>query len=81
MGHLQCYLHVYDVTNTTSPGTNTTIERLNNITRQINLGGVFHGAIELQGSQKFAGREYSFGYCERGTGVYACNSKANPMYT
>ena len=81
MPHLQCYLHVYDVTNTTSPGTNTTIERLNNITRQINLGGVFHGAIELQGSHKFAGREYSFGYCERGTGVYACNSKTNPMYT
>ena len=25
--------------------------------------------------------EWSFGYCERGTGVYSCNPRDNPMYS
>lgn len=67
-------LNVYDVTNAPSERTNRNIQRLNNITREINLGGIFHGALELQG------REWSFGYIERGSGVYPCQPRKNPMY-
>ena len=38
------------------------------------LGGVFHGGIVVDGL------EWSFGYCESGSGVYACKPKLNPMY-
>lgn len=27
------------------------------------------------------GQEWSFGYCERGSGVYTCTPRQNPMYT
>lgn len=27
------------------------------------------------------GQEWSFGYCERGSGVYTCTPRENPMYT
>lgn len=39
------------------------------------LGGVFHGGIEVNG------KEWSYGYCEKGTGVYYCMPKDNPMYS
>ena len=42
------------------------ITRVNNITHQIGLGGVFHGGIAIDGV------EWSFGYCDAGTGVYSC---------
>lgn len=67
-------LHVYDVTNAPSENTNKTVTRLNSFTREINFGGIFHGAVELNG------REWSFGFCESGTGIYACHPKRNPMY-
>jgi hypothetical protein len=38
------------------------------------IGGVFHGAVEVEGW------EWSYGYCERGTGVYRCRPRGNPMY-
>lgn len=49
--------------------------RVNNVTRDFSMGGVFHGAVELNG------KEWSFGYCDDGSGVYACLPKLNPQYT
>ncbi|GAQ84393.1 hypothetical protein KFL_001870140 [Klebsormidium nitens] len=67
-------LHVYDVTNST-PSTNANILRINRITRDaLGIGGIFHGAIEVYGE------EWSFGYCEDGSGVFSCPPKQNPMY-
>lgn len=54
------------VTNTQSLETNQMITRVNNITHQIGLGGVFHGGVAIDGV------EWSFGYCDAGTGVYSC---------
>jgi hypothetical protein len=51
------------------------IARLNGLGRAAGLGGVFHGGIAVDG------KEYAFGYCERGTGVYATRPRANPLYT
>ena len=36
------------VTNTTSENTNTLVVRLNNVTHQLGVGGVFHGAVEIE---------------------------------
>ncbi|KAK9812928.1 hypothetical protein WJX72_005911 [[Myrmecia] bisecta] len=68
-------LHVYDVTSTSSENTNIAIQRLNDMGRIIGSGGVFHGALEVNGV------EWSYGFCEHGTGVYGCEPKKNPMYT
>ena len=38
------------------------------------LGGVFHGGVEVNG------KEWSYGYCEKGSGVYHCVPRENPMY-
>ncbi|PNW86134.1 hypothetical protein CHLRE_02g074600v5 [Chlamydomonas reinhardtii] len=67
-------LNVYDVTNTANENTNSFIQRLNSITRELSIGGVFHGAIEVDDV------EWSFGYCESGTGVYCCRARQNTMY-
>ncbi|GMH34060.1 hypothetical protein BSKO_01894 [Bryopsis sp. KO-2023] len=67
-------LNVYDVTSAESQTTTSTINVINNVTHALNLGGVFHGAVEV------FGEEWSFGYCVRGTGVYACPPKQNPFY-
>lgn len=67
-------LNVYDVTSAESQTTTSTINVINNVTHALNLGGVFHGAVEV------VGEEWSFGYCVRGTGVYACTPKQNPFY-
>lgn len=67
-------LNVYDVTTSENERTNSTITTMNGITHSLGLGGVFHGAVEVYGE------EWSFGYCERGTGVYACPPRKNPIY-
>ncbi len=69
-------LHVYDVTNTTSEAANSAIKRFNAVTRDfMGIGGVFHGGIEVDHS------EWSFGFCEAGSGVYLCEPKQNAAYT
>ena len=68
-------LNVYDITNTKSDLTNATIQHLNTLTKDtLNAGGIFHGGIEVHGY------EYSYGYCEEGTGVYPCQPKMNSAY-
>uniref|UniRef100_A0A453QC23 PPPDE domain-containing protein n=1 Tax=Aegilops tauschii subsp. strangulata TaxID=200361 RepID=A0A453QC23_AEGTS len=42
----------------------------------IGLGGIFHTAIQVYGNE-----EWSFGYCENGSGVFSCPPAKNPMYT
>eukprot|EP01018_Ginkgo_biloba_P020866 Gb_01233 [translate_table: standard] len=69
-------LHIYDVTNSTSVKTNSAIVQLNKIFKDgIGMGGIFHSAVEIYGN------EWSFGYCENGSGVFSCPAKKNPMYT
>ncbi|CAN6192144.1 unnamed protein product [Urochloa humidicola] len=66
--------HVYDVANA---GTDNTVLHINRFFKDaIGLGGIFHTAIQVYGDE-----EWSFGYCERGTGVFSCPPCKNPMYT
>ncbi|KAJ4802861.1 PPPDE putative thiol peptidase family protein [Rhynchospora pubera] len=70
-------LHVYDVTNSDSEKTNNTILQINRIFKdRIGLGGIFHSAIQVYGEE-----EWSFGFCEAGSGVFSCPPGKNPMYT
>ncbi|CAN1180677.1 DeSI-like protein At4g17486 [Linum perenne] len=70
-------LHIYDVTNSGSEKTNSTIMQINKIFKDgIGIGGIFHSAVQVYGED-----EWSFGFCERGTGVFSCPSGKNPMYT
>ncbi|KAL2456079.1 PPPDE putative thiol peptidase family protein [Forsythia ovata] len=74
---MEVILHVYDVTNGASDKTNNTIVQINKIFKDgIGLGGIFHSAVQVYGDD-----EWSFGYCEQGTGVFSCPSGKNPMYT
>ncbi|KAJ1257549.1 hypothetical protein BS78_10G004600 [Paspalum vaginatum] len=66
--------HVYDVA---TAGSDTTVLHINRFFKDaIGLGGIFHTAIQVYGDE-----EWSFGYCERGTGVFSCPPCKNPMYT
>ncbi|XP_024982593.1 deSI-like protein At4g17486 isoform X2 [Cynara cardunculus var. scolymus] len=70
-------LHIYDVTNSGSDNTNNTIVQINKIFKDgIGLGGIFHSAVQVYGED-----EWSFGFCEQGTGVFSCPARKNPMYT
>ena len=69
-------LHVYDITNTQYEAANASIQGLNRFTKDIlGAGGIFHGAVEVNGD------EWSFGYCDRGSGVYCCRPRGNTGYT
>ncbi|KAJ4952956.1 hypothetical protein NE237_029788 [Protea cynaroides] len=70
-------LHVYDVTNSGSEKTNSTIMQINKIFKDgIGLGGIFHSAVQVYGDD-----EWSFGFCDHGSGVFSCPPARNPMYT
>ncbi|KAK4837955.1 hypothetical protein QYF36_009813 [Acer negundo] len=70
-------LHIYDVTNSGSEKTNNTIMQINKIFKDgIGVGGIFHSAVQVYGED-----EWSFGFCEQGSGVFSCPSSKNPMYT
>ncbi|XP_066325077.1 uncharacterized protein [Miscanthus floridulus] len=70
-------LHVYDVTNSDFEKTNNTIIQINRIFKdRIGLGGIFHSAVQVYGED-----EWSFGFCETGSGVFSCPVGKNPMYT
>ncbi|KNA22211.1 hypothetical protein SOVF_036100 [Spinacia oleracea] len=70
-------LHIYDVTNSGSDKTNNTIMHINKIFKDgIGIGGIFHSAVQVHGDD-----EWSFGFCEQGTGVFSCPATKNPMYT
>ncbi|KAL0304309.1 UNVERIFIED_CONTAM: hypothetical protein Sradi_6299000 [Sesamum radiatum] len=70
-------IHVYDVTNSGYDKTNNTIMQINKIFKDgIGLGGIFHTAVQVYGDE-----EWSFGFCEQGSGVFCCPSTQNPMYT
>uniref|UniRef100_A0A0E0A3Y4 PPPDE domain-containing protein n=1 Tax=Oryza glumipatula TaxID=40148 RepID=A0A0E0A3Y4_9ORYZ len=74
--------HVYDVASSGSSeggggGGGTAILHVNRFFKDaIGLGGIFHTAIQVYGDE-----EWSFGYCENGTGVFSCPPCKNPMYT
>ncbi|XP_008796907.2 desumoylating isopeptidase 1 homolog isoform X2 [Phoenix dactylifera] len=70
-------VHIYDVTNSGSEKTNNTILQINRIFKDgIGLGGIFHSAVQVYGDE-----EWSFGFCEYGSGVFSCPPRRNPMYT
>ncbi len=50
------------------------IAKVNKLGRDLGIGGVFHGAIQI------ADYEWSFGWCEVGSGVYVVEARKNPMY-
>ena len=60
---------------TSGRGPNTKKNCQQNNNAQIGIGGVFHGGVEVHGE------EWSYGFCDRGSGVYCCRPKANSMYT
>jgi len=60
-------LHLYDVTG------NEVISKVNRILAPLGTG-VFHGAVEIYG------QEWSFGYCDEGTGVFSCPPKGCEMH-
>ncbi|XP_058754394.1 uncharacterized protein LOC131627570 [Vicia villosa] len=69
-------LHVYDLTNG-SEKTNSTVVHINKIFKNgIGLGGIFHSAVQVYGDE-----EWSFGFCEEGTGVFSSPSGKNTMFT
>lgn len=69
-------LHVYDVTNSSSATANSAVININKLFKDsMGLGGVFHCGVEVNRE------EWSFGYCDYGTGVYSCRPKCNSMYT
>ncbi len=65
-------LNVYDVSN------NPRIQTINNTTKSLGYGGIFHAAIEIQG------KEYSFGGTvnkrSKISGVFQCTPKQCPMH-
>ena len=67
-------LHIYDISNTDNENLNSVVQVLNNVTREINFGGIFHGAIEVYD------HEWSYGFCVNGTGVYRVKPRGNSMY-
>lgn len=70
-------LHIYDVTNSASDKTNNTVLQINRFFKDgIGLGGIFHSAVQVYGDD-----EWSFGFCEQGTGVFSCPAGKNPMYS
>ncbi|PNT76717.1 desumoylating isopeptidase 2 isoform X3 [Brachypodium distachyon] len=69
--------HVYDVACSGAEGGGATVLHINRIFKDgIGLGGIFHTAIQVYGDE-----EWSFGYCEQGSGVFSCPPCKNPMYT
>ncbi|XP_047325730.1 deSI-like protein At4g17486 [Impatiens glandulifera] len=74
---MEVILHIYDVTNSESDKTNNTIVQINKFFKDgIGLGGIFHSAVQVYGDD-----EWSFGYCEEGSGVFNCPSRNNTMYS
>ncbi|XP_027367428.1 deubiquitinase DESI2-like [Abrus precatorius] len=70
-------VHIYDVTNNQSQRLNSTVLHINRIFKDgIGLGGIFHSAVQVYGDE-----EWSFGFCEAGTGVFSNPSGKNTMYT
>lgn len=55
-------MHLYDV------GANAVVTGINKVFRPLGTGA-FHGAVEVYG------QEYSFGYCDNGSGVFGCPPK------
>ncbi|CAK8573465.1 unnamed protein product [Lathyrus sativus] len=69
-------LHVYDLTSG-SEKTNSTVVHINKIFKNgIGLGGIFHSAVQVYGDE-----EWSFGFCEEGTGVFSSPSGKNTAFT
>ena len=66
-------LHVYDVAKTESENTNYAVTQLNAFGKWTGLGGIFHGGVEVYS------KEWSFGFCEAGTGVYACMPRGEQL--
>jgi len=60
-------LHIYDV------GTNPEIEKLNKYLTAVGTGA-FHGAVEVYG------KEYSFGFCQQGSGIFDNKPKGCSMH-
>lgn len=66
------YLHVYDITHEGK------IETLNSLLAPrlspLKLGGLFHAGVEVNG------KEWSFGYCNLGTGVSGITPRSHPAH-
>jgi hypothetical protein len=63
------YLNVYDLSNVGGTDLTGTLASLNRTLMRSWDVGLFHAGVEV------AGVEYSYGYCEEGTGVFACEPR------
>ena len=63
------YLNVYDLTNVGGTDLTGTLASLNRTLMRSWDVGLFHAGVEV------AGVEYSYGFCEEGTGVFACEPR------
>ena len=63
------YLNVYDLSNVGGADLTDTLASLNSTLMRSWDVGLFHAGVEV------AGVEYSYGYCEEGTGVFACEPR------
>ncbi|KAJ8605558.1 hypothetical protein CTAYLR_000133 [Chrysophaeum taylorii] len=59
--------------NVYSVGNRKAVRHLNNLTKK--AGGVFHAAVQIRG------KEWSFGHCAQGCGVYSCPPRRCPLHT
>lgn len=62
-------LHVYDL------GHSSFLQMLNGLLMRGKVGGIFHGGVEVLGS------EWGYGYVDSGTGVYSIPPKSNADHT
>nr|GMC56994.1 deSI-like protein At4g17486 [Ipomoea batatas] len=72
-------LHVYDLT-MSGKGNDTVnymVVQMNKLLKDgINLGGVFHVAVQIYGEV-----EWAYGHRDKGSGIFSCPATKNPNYT
>jgi hypothetical protein len=59
MATVSVKLHVYDIANTDNENLNTILKIVNNVSREVRAGGIYHGALVLTTFFAVAPRSYT----------------------